>query len=205
MPARAVAWSCTHSCMSSDLTWRCGASLYSPPAISAARQNFAMDTVARHTRKIFPATEHARISLHADDQRGTSPGLNKCFPRNLLYVTQGTRLNRKRSIALAWELVQKVRLACVQVIARGPLRRGSLSGIASLSPFSRPTFNARASGDPLRPSRTGSIPTPPCLPTWWQNSQHRPGGETARRKGLKIPRRKACRLESGPGYQASYR
>ena len=28
-----------------------------------------------------------------------------------------------------------------------------------------------------------------------------PGGETGRRRGLKIPRRKACRFESGPGHQ----
>ena len=30
----------------------------------------------------------------------------------------------------------------------------------------------------------------------------RPGGEIGRHKGLKIPRRKACRFESGPGHQA---
>ena len=30
---------------------------------------------------------------------------------------------------------------------------------------------------------------------------HGPGGEIGRRKGLKIPRRKACRFESGPGHQ----
>ena len=37
----------------------------------------------------------------------------------------------------------------------------------------------------------GSIPTP-ALPffTTWQNACGRPGGETARRKGLKIPRPK---------------
>ena len=29
-----------------------------------------------------------------------------------------------------------------------------------------------------------------------------PGGETGRRRGLKIPRRKACRFESGPGHQS---
>ena len=28
-----------------------------------------------------------------------------------------------------------------------------------------------------------------------------PGGEIGRRRGLKIPRRKACRFDSGPGHQ----
>ena len=28
----------------------------------------------------------------------------------------------------------------------------------------------------------------------------RPGGEIGRRRGLKIPRRKACRFDSGPGH-----
>lgn len=27
-----------------------------------------------------------------------------------------------------------------------------------------------------------------------------PGGEIGRRRGLKIPRRKACRFDSGPGH-----
>ena len=30
---------------------------------------------------------------------------------------------------------------------------------------------------------------------------HCPGGEIGRRRGLKIPRRKACRFDSGPGHQ----
>ena len=32
-------------------------------------------------------------------------------------------------------------------------------------------------------------------------TRSRPGGETGRRKGLKTPRRKPCRFESGPGHQ----
>lgn len=30
--------------------------------------------------------------------------------------------------------------------------------------------------------------------------KYRPGGEIGRLRGLKIPRRKACRFESGPGH-----
>ena len=33
------------------------------------------------------------------------------------------------------------------------------------------------------------------------DSPPRPGGEIGRRRGLKIPRRKACRFDSGPGHQ----
>ena len=32
--------------------------------------------------------------------------------------------------------------------------------------------------------------------------KYRPGGEIGRLRGLKIPRRKACRFESGPGHQS---
>jgi hypothetical protein len=38
-----------------------------------ALENFAIDTVARHARKIFASTEHARISLRDDDRRQASP------------------------------------------------------------------------------------------------------------------------------------
>lgn len=31
----------------------------------------------------------------------------------------------------------------------------------------------------------------------------RPGGEIGRRKGLKIPRLRSCRFESGPGHQVN--
>jgi hypothetical protein len=34
-----------------------------------------------------------------------------------------------------------------------------------------------------------------------QDSTRCPGGEIGRRRGLKIPRRKACRFDSGPGHQ----
>ena len=33
--------------------------------------------------------------------------------------------------------------------------------------------------------------------------QRRPGGGIGRRTGLKIPRRKACRFDSGPGHHSS--
>jgi hypothetical protein len=41
------------------------------------------------------------------------------------------------------------------------------------------------------------------MPTLCHNSGlriQRPGGEIGRLRGLKIPRRKACRFESGPGH-----
>jgi hypothetical protein len=33
---------------------------------------------------------------------------------------------------------------------------------------------------------------------------YRPDGETGRHKGLKIPRRKVCRFDSGSGHQYNY-
>lgn len=41
----------------------------------------------------------------------------------------------------------------------------------------------------------------PAAVIWTCSRPPCPGGEIGRRRGLKIPRRKACRFDSGPGHQ----
>jgi hypothetical protein len=38
-----------------------------------ALENFAIDTVAPHAKKILASTEHARVSRHDDDRHQASP------------------------------------------------------------------------------------------------------------------------------------
>ena len=76
--------------------------------------------------------------------------------------------------------------SCSRVLASRPCGRSWSAGIVAAR---RRRCGLHAIIAPLMRA-IGSTPTSP-------------GGEIGRRRGLKIPRRKACRFESGPGHQQS--